>query len=514
VKLYGLDIETDDPFLADRGASWVFGQGSVICTGLYDPETGKKEALDGAGGNTVKKLLKSRDVVLVGANIAYDLGWLCYAHKLSVYDVRCNFVDVAIAEQFIDEYQHYDLESLAMKYLRERKGYGKLPALCASLGYTGDFRKHLKKLWDAGEQAAIREYVISDADQPVRIWEKQKKIIGAEGTEAALMTNFRLIKAVTGMKQRGVRIDIDKWRENSRKLGKIYESLQKDFEARYGKVNLNSPKQLAELFSREGVPFRDKITVKGWKPEGRKFAKSDWFVGDEVWRERRALKGGFAGVRVKKDKIVLYVQHQYAARTDLEIRELGYETTCNPSIDKFLLKAAKHEHPVAAAVVEMKQAKNIIDKILGPKFERFLVRDEKGDWRLHADFNITGARQTGRFSSAHPNLQNIPSKTVLYEGTDKELSLAKACREIFLPERGEILIKLDFSGQENRLQAHFAVGENGKVIRRLYNENPRLDEHSYVGEVSGLYAEYGPERGRKFTKNFRFGRGYGSSYKP
>ena len=50
MKLYGLDLETDDPFLADRGASWVFGQGSVICVGLYDPETGKKDALDGNGG--------------------------------------------------------------------------------------------------------------------------------------------------------------------------------------------------------------------------------------------------------------------------------------------------------------------------------------------------------------------------------------------------------------------------------------------------------------------------------
>jgi DNA polymerase-1 len=160
-------------------------------------------------------------------------------------------------------------------------------------------------------------------------------------------------------------------------------------------------------------------------------------------------------------------------------------------------------------VVDLKQAKNIIDKFLGPKFERFLVRGANGDWRLHGNFNPVGARRTGRLSSAKPNLQNVPSKTVLYEGTADELNLAQICREIFLPERGEVLVKLDFSGQENRLQAHFAVGKNGKYIREQYNLNPRLDEHKFVGEISGLYAEYGEKRGRKFAKNYRFGRGYG-----
>lgn len=509
MKRYGLDIETDDPFLTDRGASWAYGEGSVICTGLYDPETGKKEALDGAGGNVIKKLLKNRRAALIGANIGYDLGWLCYAHKLPVDDVLCGFIDVSIAESCIDEYQPYSLEALALKYLGERKGYGKLPALCAAAGGKGDFRRHLKKLWDAGERQAIREYALSDADQPVRIWEKQKKILETTGAMAALETNFRLIKTAAGMKQRGVRIDIEKWRENSRKLGGIYGDLQKDFEAAYGKANLNSPKQAADLFRREGVPFRSRITVKGRQVQGRKFSKSDCFTGDAVWRERRKLKSLFAGVRVEKRKIVLYVPDQYAARTDFDIRRMGYETTCNPRIDKNFLKAARHKHPVAAAVTELKQAKNIIDKLLGAKFERFLVRDEYGDWRIHADYNIVGARQTGRFSSAHPNLQNIPSKTVLYEGTEREMNLAKACRELFLPERGEILVKLDYSGQESRLQAHFAVGESGNLIRRMYNENPLLDEHDFVGEASGLYAEYGKERGRKFAKNFRFGRGYG-----
>jgi DNA polymerase I-like protein with 3'-5' exonuclease and polymerase domains len=509
MKLYGLDLETDDPYLTDRGASWVYGEGSIICTGLYDAGTQKKRALRGNGGSTVLKLLKDPKVSIVGVNIAYDLGWLCYEHNLSVDEVRCGFIDVSIAEQAVDEYQRYGLDDLAMKYLNERKGSGSLPSICTVLGYKGDFRRHLKKLWDAGYKDAILEYAASDADQPVRIWQRQLEIIEQEGTLPALEKNFKLIKITTGMKQRGVRINMKKWQENSAKLAVIHEKLQKDFTGKYGNVNINSPKQLGELFTREGVPYRYKITIKGMKPSGRKFTAADKFTGDAIWQERRILRDSFTGVRVKKDTLVLYVPWQYSGRTDMQLQEMGYETTCNPSIDKFALRAAQHKHPVAAAVKELKQVKNIIDKFLGPKFERFLVRDVNGDWRLHADFNPVGARRTGRLSSARPNLQNIPSKTVLYEGTADEMNLAQACRELFLPERGEILLKLDFSGQENRLQAHFAVGVNGKYIRDQYNQNPLLDEHDFVGERSGLYAEYGYKRGRKFTKNFRFGRGYG-----
>ena len=59
--------------------------------------------------------------------------------------------------------------------------------------------------------------------------------------------------------------------------------------------------------------------------------------------------------------------------------------------------------------------------------------------------------------------------------------------------------------QENRLAAYFAPGPNGERIRQMYRDNPFLDEHSYVTEVSGLAEQYGAKAGRKFAKNLRFG---------
>jgi DNA polymerase I-like protein with 3'-5' exonuclease and polymerase domains len=509
MKLYGLDIETHDPHLTDKGASWVYDEGEIIVTGFYNEQTGKKSALGGNGGTTVKKLLLDPKVTLVGANIVYDIGWLCYEHHLTAKQVLCGLIDISIAEQTIDEYQQYSLDALAWKYLQERKGAEPLKAVCERLGYKGDFRKHLQKLWDAGYQEEIRGYVISDADQPVRIWQEQKKILERTGCMEAAVTNFKLIKIALGMKQRGVRVDMKKRRENYLALKTIQDRLQSGFERKYGKVNFNSPKQLAGLFDKQRVPYRCKIRIKGWEPAGRRFTASDCFAGSELWEQRKHLKELFNGVRVQKGQLVLYVAKQYSGRTAADLQNMGYAITCNPSIDKNALGVLKKTHQAARDIVDLKQVSSIIEKFLGPKFDRFIVRHGENNYRIHADFNIVGARQTGRFSSANPNLQQVPSKTVLFEKTDREVKLYKLCRETIIPDEGMWMGKMDYSGQENRLMAHFAVGNGAEEIRRKYNANPELDFHRYIGEISGLYEEYGAEVGRKYAKNCSFGLGYG-----
>lgn len=501
MKLYGLDLETHDPFLTDKGASWVYGEGKIIVTGLYDAQTGVKKALDGNGGRHVKNILLDPEAVAAGANIQYDLGWLCYEHSLKAEDIKCSLVDIAVAEASIDEYQPYSLDALAWKYLKEHKGAEALKMICGRLGLKGDFRKHLKKLWDDGYKDEIRGYVVSDADQPVRIWQEQKKVLPPESIDAVI-TNFKLIRIVLGMKQRGVRINMKKRRQNYEFLKGIQEKLRAEFEAVYGKINFNSPKQLAELFDRWHIPYRRKIRIKGW--EGEKP-----FEGGELWDQRKSLKETFNGVRVQKGLLVLYTANQYSGRTVDDLRRIGYEVTCNPNIDKKWLDAVKNTHRAAKAVVDLKQVTSIIDKFLGPKFDRFIVRHGPDNCRIHADFNIVGARQTGRFSSANPNLQQVPSKTVLFAKTPDEIKLYKLCRETIIPDEGCLMGKADYSGQENRLMAHFAFGEGAEEVRRKYNENPELDFHEYIGEISGLYDEYGPEIGRKHAKNCSFGLGYG-----
>jgi DNA polymerase I-like protein with 3'-5' exonuclease and polymerase domains len=497
MRTYGIDLETHDPFLTDKGPSWVYGEGQIICTGVYNAQTGKRTALDGNGGKAVRHLLTSPDVTLVGANLGYDLGWLCYEHKLQAKELRFRCIDIEIAEALIDEYQSYSLDALAVKYLNEHKGSEALQAIASSLGYRGDFRRHLQKLWNAGYRDEIRAYVISDADQPVRIWRKQEAILEETGCAEAAEVNFKLIRIVLGMKQRGVRIDLRKRQENGDALRKLQRELLPVFEKQYGQVNFNSPKQLASLFMRKDVPYEHRIRVKG--RQGHPV-----FTAADVWTERAELKGLFPKLRVEKGQLALYVPRQYAARTGQQLTDMGYSITNNPSLAAEKLEPLKERYPVVQWVLDLKGLRFILDNFFGPNFERFIVSG-----RVHPDFEIVGARQTGRFSSRNPNGQNVPSRTVLFEGTEREIKVYKLCRECYLPDEGMWMGKLDFSGQENRLMAHFAVGRYGPYIRKKYNDNPDFDEHDLVGEESGLYAEHGRELGRKWIKNYRFGKAYG-----
>lgn len=774
MKYYGVDTETEDKLLKERGTSWAFGEGHVIVTGVYDAQTKKKIPLDGSGGKEIYTLLTDPAVTLVGARIIYDLGWFCYEHKLRARDVKCSLIDVALVESVIDEYQKYALDDLAWKYLHERKGSEYLATWARSKGFKGDFRKYLAQAWDEVPDK-VREYVLSDADQPYRIWERQKEIIEARGLWEPVIRKNKLIKVMLAMKQRGVRIDVKKKAENYVVLKGHQDRLNAEFEEKHGKVNIGSTKQLAELFTDNDIPFRHKLRIKSR-------IGGDAFVGEDLWNERKRLKNAFAGVRVIKGQLVIFVARQYAARTAAELKDMGYDVTNNPNIDKKALEALRKTHPLAQEIVDLKQVTSIIDKFMGPKFDRFICPDG----RIRCDFNISGARQTGRFSSCFsggtlvrttrgevpiadittqdyvythtgavarvsavldqgikpvyrltteapsdiictidhrfmsssgwkqiqdctevvyvgekyrqdgqclkeshcrdvpvegetvcgrrcttrerdstdgqvytlqntasgrmggrkgdpvlkgkvgaakpderkmlreaspvegscvgrqralddknirrqsavcpqacdggvtwpsclsnsevrcspyrrewgeqragqpcscheeraqkapsnvvrvkglsfvgevqvfditvvhedhsfiangyavhncaPNLQQIPSKTVLFRKTDHEVNLAKMCREVLIPDDGMFIGKMDYSGQENVLMAHFAVGPGSKEVRKKYNDNPEFDFHAYMGEATGLYEEYGKEIGRKYAKQTSFGLGYG-----
>ena len=401
----GLDIETDDPCLKDRGKqkakgpSWIFGEGRVICTGLYNGKETK--AFEGNGGDFVKKLLLRDDVTIVGANIQYDIGWLLSSFKMSVDEVKCHFLDISIVESLIDEYQDFSLDALAVKYLKEHKKKSELENIAMSLGLKGDFRQHLGKLWDEGYSREIMDYVASDADQPLRIWNLQKEIIERDNLWEGFHMNMDMIPVAISMQQKGVRIDVPKWEENCRKAQEAYEKLKGDFEAKYGKVNINSPKQLAELLDRFDVPYKKRITVKGYQPTDRKFTQADCFKGDELFEQKKKLKEIYSGITIEKGKLVLYLPKIYADRACAEILDRGYCAVCNPVVGKPMFAECTASYDIVRDLVQYKQVKNIVDKFLGPVFGRFLAPDG----RLHGTFNVVGARHTGRISCRTPNLQ-------------------------------------------------------------------------------------------------------------
>ena len=491
MQYVGLDIETNDLHLLDKGASWVYGEGEILCTSLYYEKTGKKKVIK-KWNEEVRSLLLNENVTIVGANIIYDIGWLEYEMGIQG-KTKANLLDVISAEALIDEYGMSNLEYLGQKYLRRGKVKSALEDWAAGEGLHGDFRKHLKDApWNL-----LKEYAADDAELPVLIMRKQEPILQAQGIDKPFDIDCRLIPYVLQMKQRGSRIDMKKKAENCAILEDRLKEKKATFTKKYGAVNLNSSKQVAALLDRQDIPYRYKFTVKGRGP-----VKYGW---SELRQGKIELDEVVRGFRRDKGKLVAKIDKSHKDRMCDILDAAGFDYICNPNVDKKFLDAVADEYPVTKLIKEIKQIDGIISKFLGPGFDRFVIMEEDGLGRVFGDFNISKSDEfgtiSGRFSGSNPNLQQIPSKGVIDEGTDRELNLAKMCREIFVAERDCWKFKIDYSQIEYRLLVHYARGPGSKEARARFNEDPKTDYHQFVMDVTGLE--------RKPAKNCNFGIMYG-----
>ena len=119
---------------------------------------------------------------------------------------------------------------------------------------------------------------------------------------------------------------------------------------------------------------------------------------------------------------------------------LPYERTPKsdaPSFTKHFLKT--HEHPIAKKILEVREYNKanttFVDTIL----------NHQHNGRIHCQFNQLrsdeGGTVSGRFSSSHPNLQQVPSR---------HPEIKELIRGLFLPEEGCRWGSFDYSSQEPR----------------------------------------------------------------
>ncbi|MDR1142125.1 MAG: DNA polymerase I, partial [Planctomycetaceae bacterium] len=151
--------------------------------------------------------------------------------------------------------------------------------------------------------------------------------------------------------------------------------------------------------------------------------------------------------------------------------ELGLKsvrkTKTGQSTDIEVLDELSSEHPLPAKVAEHRQ----LSKLKGTYVDALpeLIHPVTG--RIHSSFNQV-VTSTGRLSSSHPNLQNIPVRTA--EGRE--------IRNTFKPGQGfDLLLSCDYSQIELRVLAHFS---NDERLCESFRNNE--DIHTRVaGEVFG-----------------------------
>ena len=151
------------------------------------------------------------------------------------------------------------------------------------------------------------------------------------------------------------------------------------------------------------------------------------------------------------------------------------EKTNAPSFTKNFL--ANHPHPMVKLIAQARE----INKAHTTFIDTILKHAHQG--RIYSEINQlrsdNGGTVTGRFSYAHPNLQQIPAR-------NKELG--PMIRSLFLPDEGCKWGCFDYNQQEPRLVVHYALLQNMygvNEVSKAYEEGD-ADFHSIVAEMANI----------------------------
>lgn len=161
-----------------------------------------------------------------------------------------------------------------------------------------------------------------------------------------------------------------------------------------------------------------------------------------------------------------------------------------PSINADALRAMKH--PAAALILKIRKMLKTRDTFIGGH-----ILGHQNNGRVHPNINQTksdgmGGTGTGRLSYTKPALQQIPSR---------DRDVASVVRPIFLPDQDMGWSYGDLDQHELRIFHHYV--NNPKIVR-AYHDDPDLDGHSAVAELTGL-PRNAPQSGGANAKQMNLG---------
>lgn len=134
----------------------------------------------------------------------------------------------------------------------------------------------------------------------------------------------------------------------------------------------------------------------------------------------------------------------------------------------------KMSHPCASLILRIRKLTRAKDVFLAKH-----VLGHQVDGRVYPSINQTkndaeAGTGTGRLSYTGPALQQISSR-------DKEM--AEIVRAVFIPEKGQKWLKMDWAQMDFRLFGHYL---NDPKILKMYEDDPDTDFHQAMADLSGL----------------------------
>lgn len=170
----------------------------------------------------------------------------------------------------------------------------------------------------------------------------------------------------------------------------------------------------------------------------------------------------------------------------------GRKTKTGLSTDSDVLLKLSKDYPVCLLIIEYRE----LTKLKSTYLDSLPALVDQVDHRIHTRFNQT-VTTTGRLSSTHPNLQNIPIRT----------PKGQQIRKAFVVDPGHVLISADYSQIELRILAHIS-GDPG-LVAAFEND---LDIHAATAaEVFEIPLSAVTPNERRVAKAVNFGIAYGMS---
>jgi DNA polymerase I-like protein with 3'-5' exonuclease and polymerase domains len=218
VKRIAVDIETKDLSLQEKGPGFRWGAYPIgLALGTDDGRRFYFPTDHEGGGNMdrgtiirwAREELGSFHGEVVGAKLDYDLDGLSTCWGVN-FPRDVVFHDVQVAEPLIDEWRReFNLDALSKDYLGEGKEEKALRDGMTQLGFGYNSDTIKRNLWRA-PAGLIGPYAEGDVDRPLRIISQQLEKMEADGQMPVYEIERKLIPILVKMRQRGVRINVDK----------------------------------------------------------------------------------------------------------------------------------------------------------------------------------------------------------------------------------------------------------------------------------------------------------------
>lgn len=220
-KLIAIDLETYDPDLKETGAGWATKKGHIIgvavavegCSWYFPIRHANGGNLDPRITlNWLRDTCSMEHCTYVFHNAMYDVGWL----RREGVEIKGQIADTMVAAPLLDENRFsYSLNNLGRDYLKEQKDERSLRDAAKEMGL--DPKSEMWKL----PAHFVGRYAEQDAALTLRLWRHMHGLLVADEMSSIFDLEMRVLKVCLAMRERGVRVDLEK-------AERVKERLQKE----------------------------------------------------------------------------------------------------------------------------------------------------------------------------------------------------------------------------------------------------------------------------------------------